>query len=71
MILDDIVEHFGSQSELARALGIDRANVSMWIANHAVPSLHAINIERLTKGKFKAVDIVLQLEDGDDTLDGQ
>ena len=71
MILNEIVEHFGSQSELARALGIDRANVSMWIANHAVPSIHAINIERLTKGKFKAVDIVMQLEDDILDLDGQ
>jgi len=69
MILNEIVEHFGSQSELARALGIDRANVSMWIANRTVPSVHAINIERLTKGKFRAVEIVLQLED--DNSDGQ
>ena len=65
MILDEIVAHFGSQSELARVLGIDRANVSMWMKDKAMPSVHAINIERLTKGQFKAVDIVMQLEDPD------
>ena len=63
MILDEIVEHFGSQSELARVLGIDRANVSMWMKDKAMPSIHAINIEMLTDGKFKAVDIVYQLND--------
>jgi DNA-binding transcriptional regulator YdaS (Cro superfamily) len=65
MKFEDIIEHFGSQSQLARQLGIDRANVSMWIANKAIPSAHAINIERLTEGKFRAVDIMLALEDSD------
>ena len=65
MILDEIVEHFGSQAELARKLGIERANVSMWITNRSIPSVHAINIERLTEGRFRAVDIEIGMEESD------
>lgn len=56
VLFDEIIKHFGSQVELARTLGIARANVSIW-RRQGVPSCHAITIERLTDGKFKAVDM--------------
>lgn len=56
MLFDEIIKHFGSQVQLAKALGVARANVSIWRKN-GIPSCHAITIEQLTDGKFKAVDM--------------
>lgn len=55
--MNDIYEHFGSKSALARALGVDRAAVTQW-AREGVPPLRAIQIEAMTHGLFKAVDII-------------
>lgn len=52
-----IIEHFGSRSELARLLKVDRAAVTQW-AKDGLPPARAIEIEQLTMGEFKAVDIV-------------
>lgn len=46
------IRYFGSQAELARALGIKRASVCGW--GETVPLARQYQIERLTKGKLKA-----------------
>lgn len=46
-----VVEHFGSQSAVARALGVTRAYVSAW--PERVPEKQALKLERLTKGQLK------------------
>ncbi len=48
----DVIEHFGSASAVARALGIGKAFVSKW--GDDVPQRYAYEIERLTAGKLKA-----------------
>lgn len=49
-----VVDHFGSQSELSRVLGISRYLVSQWVSGKASMQLkHALKIQLLTKGKFK------------------
>lgn len=61
-MLDDIFIHFGSQSALARMLGVSAAAVAQWCVE-GVPPARAIQIEKLTDGKFKAVDIVGSISD--------
>ena len=47
-----MVEHFGGQTKLAKALGIRQSSVATW--GEIVPPLRQIQVERLTDGKFKA-----------------
>lgn len=56
-MLDELFLYFGSQSELARRLAISPAAVTQWLVD-GVPPGRAIEIEKMTDGKFKAVDLV-------------
>lgn len=56
-MLDEICKHFGGQSALAEALGVDRSAVTQWKTD-GVPAFRAVQIEGITKGKFRAVDIL-------------
>ena len=51
---EDVIKFFGSQAEVAAALGISRAAVSQW--PDEVPESSAYKIESLTAGKLRAVD---------------
>lgn len=51
-----LIDQFGSASNMARALGVTRGAVTQWGID-GLPSKQAIEIEKLTGGKFKAVDI--------------
>lgn len=53
---NEIISHFGSHANLARALGVTRVAVTLWRTD-GIPAQRAIQIERVTGGKFKAVDI--------------
>jgi transcriptional repressor of cell division inhibition gene dicB len=46
------IEHFGSQSALARALVMDQSSVSTW--KEFPPALRQLQIEGLTGGALKA-----------------
>lgn len=52
----DVCDHFGGKSSLARLLDITPAAVTKW-RYEGVSSNAAIEIERLSDGKFKAVEI--------------
>jgi len=54
------VDHFGSQAEMAKVLGVSRAAVSHWLRAEAFPPARAIQIEAMTKGAIKALDLVAQ-----------
>jgi DNA-binding transcriptional regulator YdaS (Cro superfamily) len=56
-MLQEVVEWFGSQANLARALHVDRAAVSHWVARGWLPPKRAVELEKLSGGKFKAVDL--------------
>ena len=56
--MNDVIEYFGNQAELAKALRVDPAAVSQWVANEHIPPRRAIEIEMLTDGKFKAIDLI-------------
>lgn len=55
-MFEELIIHFGSLANMARALGVTRVAVSLWGAD-GIPPQRAIQIERTTGGKFKAVDI--------------
>ena len=48
----EAILYFGSQSKLAKALGLQRASVSKW--GDEVPPLRALQLEELTNGALKA-----------------
>jgi len=51
----DVIEHFGSATKAAEAIGVTRSAVSQWLMNEdRVPELRAYQIERLTGGALKA-----------------
>jgi len=60
-----VVEHFGSKAALARALGVHRVNVTQWQDNGYFPPKRAIQIERITGGKFLAFNLIEEDEDND------
>lgn len=62
MKVDDVISHFGSASELAKALGVSAPAVSQWISRGAFPAARAIQIEAITDGKFKATDLYVEGE---------
>ena len=58
-MIEKVLAYFNnSQAELARQLEVDRSAVSQWITEDKIPPLRAIQIEKLTSGKIKAVDLV-------------
>ena len=57
-MIHEIIRWFGSQVELARQLGVTQAAVAQWVSDEKIPPYRAIQIERITDGQFKAVDII-------------
>lgn len=53
-----LVEKYHTQSALAAALGVSRSAISHWITRGSIPAHHAIQIEIMTVGEFRAVDLV-------------
>lgn len=57
MKLSDVIEYFGGRHEdVAEALGISRAAVSMWVAAGEIPLLRQYQIEVLTKRRLRVAD---------------
>ena len=52
-----LIKYFGTQRKIAKTLGVTPAAVSQWFALGSVPPGHAVEIERITNGLVKAVDI--------------
>ncbi|MHB1729613.1 MAG: Cro/CI family transcriptional regulator [Leptospirillum sp.] len=56
--IHDIVNFFGNQSVLARALSIKPQSVQEWVSTNHLPIRRAIQIERLTDGKIRLEDML-------------
>ena len=52
-----ILAFFGSRTALAEALGVTKGAISQWEAEDVVPGARAVEIEKLSNGSIKAVDI--------------
>lgn len=55
--MQDLIDYFGSQYRLAKALGVTKSAVSQWFTDGQIPPARAIQIEELSNGKFKAVEL--------------
>lgn len=54
--LVEVIEHFGGVPGLAKALGCERQAVYQWRGK--IPKLRAYQVEAITKGRFKASDLL-------------
>ncbi|MHB8372245.1 MAG: Cro/CI family transcriptional regulator [Thermoplasmataceae archaeon] len=54
----EIVNYFGSQSDLARALSIRPQSVQEWVSANRLPIRRALQIEWFTEGKIRLEDII-------------
>ncbi len=57
---EELINHFGNQAKLAKALNVTRQAITLWKMADTIPPAQAVEIERLTDGKFKAVDLVIK-----------
>lgn len=51
MLKSDVIEHFGSEAEVARALGVTRGAVWQW--KDIIPRGSAYQIQIITRGKLR------------------
>jgi DNA-binding transcriptional regulator YdaS (Cro superfamily) len=56
--INKLMVHFGGQYKLALALNVSSAAVSLWVKEAKIPPLRAIQIEKITNGKFRARDLI-------------
>ena len=53
MTFDDVIRHFKSQGNVARALHLSQPSIHSW-REKGVPHLRQLQLEALTRGKLKA-----------------
>ena len=56
--IDDLINYFGSQTKLARRLGIRPQSVHEWVATGHLPPRRAIQIAKLTMGEIRLSDLL-------------
>ena len=56
-MIDDVIGWFGGQTETAKALGVSAQAVWNWCNDGQIPPARAIQIEQVTGGRFRAVEI--------------
>ena len=54
MDIQDLLEHFGSQHDIAKALGVSAQVVSAWKVKNRIPLGRQYEIQVLTGGKLQA-----------------
>jgi len=59
MTIHDAIEFFGRPVDLARACGVTRQAVNVWLRDGELPPLRQAQIQLITKNKLKADKSVL------------
>ncbi len=60
--MNEAIEWAGGKLALAKALGVTHAAVSQWLREGGLPPARAIELERLTCGKLRAVNLVAEID---------
>lgn len=61
-LIGAVIERFGGQANLAQSLGVKQGAISQWLNSKTnMRERHALKIEKLTAGEFKAVDLCPRL----------
>lgn len=56
--LVDVMNHFGGTiTSLAKVLGVSAPSTCVWLEQGYLPANRAIQVERITNGLFKAIDL--------------
>ena len=64
--IDQLIQHFGNQNTLAQKLGLSQGAVSQWRTDKSkISPENALKIEKITDGKFRAVDLCPRLAELD------
>lgn len=57
-LVGQLINYFGTQAKMAQAIGIHQGGISSYLnGRHGMSQTVAKTIERVTDGKFKAVDL--------------
>lgn len=56
--IERLIERFGTQAEVARRFGLDRAVVSNWVKSGYIPARWAMEVEQVSDGAVAAVDVL-------------
>ena len=54
MTFTQVLKYFGTQVDVAEALGVTQPTISNWKSRGRIPKLQQLRIEHLTRGKLKA-----------------
>ena len=60
--MKEAIEWAGGKLALAKALGVTHAAVSQWLREGGLPPARAIELERLTGGNLRAVNLVAEID---------
>lgn len=63
MTFDQVIEFYGSQANLARAIGCTRQNIARW-RHDGVPLVRQYQIEEITGGELKKASFKNQVKHG-------
>lgn len=53
MKVKELIDLYGTQKAVAKALGVSAVSVHKWVKAGVIPELRQYQIEKITKGKLK------------------
>jgi len=56
--IEQVIEFFGTQVELARRLGVSQQAIHHWIGRGHIPLRRAVQLEEVSGGKIRLKDIL-------------
>jgi len=56
--IEQVIEFFGTQSELARLLGVSQQSIRHWVVRGHIPLRRALQIEEISGGNIRLKDIL-------------
>lgn len=56
-VIDKVIQHFGTAYKFAKALGVTTQQVYFWKQKGFIPFKRGAQIEQLTNGYIKAIEI--------------